>query len=92
MPGQDQRLVERAVLVHEYGHLLGLVDCGLPMQTPRADPDLPCHSRNRESVMSALGPSRSADQWLLRDGTGPVWRFDEHDWRDIRAYQAAQVG
>lgn len=43
--------LERAVLVHEFGHALGLVDRGAEMQRPHEDPDHPGHSSNRNSVM-----------------------------------------
>jgi hypothetical protein len=48
--GQDTE-VERAVLVHEFGHALGLVDRGAKMQTPHEDEEHEGHSSNRNSVM-----------------------------------------
>jgi hypothetical protein len=41
--------IERAVSLHEVGHLLGLVD--LFLQTGRADPEHPGHSPSQDSVM-----------------------------------------
>jgi hypothetical protein len=43
--------VEQAVLVHETGHAMGLVNNGAPMQTPHEDPNHPKHSNNPQSVM-----------------------------------------
>lgn len=41
--------IERAVLVHEFGHVLGLVDFGTPMVNDHEGQ--PNHSDNRDSVM-----------------------------------------
>lgn len=43
--------IERAVLVHEAGHQLGLVDNGIPMVTPHADAQHPAHDSNSACVM-----------------------------------------
>lgn len=43
--------VEKAVLVHEFGHAIGLVNNGLEMQRDHEDEDHPKHSSNQESVM-----------------------------------------
>lgn len=45
------RAIERAVLVHEWGHLLGLVNLTYTSQIDHEDPDHPGHSSNRDSVM-----------------------------------------
>lgn len=42
---------ERAVLVHELGHLFGLVDLTYRSEIDHEDPEHPGHSRNRGSVM-----------------------------------------
>lgn len=39
------------VLVHEFGHAMGLVDNGAPMKANHEDPGHPAHSNNRNSVM-----------------------------------------
>ncbi len=51
-------LVERAcnatftgTWLHEIGHVIGLVDNGLPMVEPHADPDHPAHDDDPESIM-----------------------------------------
>lgn len=43
--------IERAVLVHEWGHLLGLVNIGYESEIDHEDPEHPGHSSNRGSVM-----------------------------------------
>lgn len=49
LTGSDS--VFRAVLVHEFGHAMGLVDNGIPMVNNHEDPENPGHSSNRDSVM-----------------------------------------
>lgn len=39
------------VLVHEFGHAMGLVNAGAPMKTPHEDTSHPGHSSNTGSVM-----------------------------------------
>jgi hypothetical protein len=39
------------VLEHEFGHLMGLVDIGSPMQTPHSDPEDPAHCNNKDCLM-----------------------------------------
>lgn len=48
--GSSER-IERAVLVHELGHTLGLVELTYDSDHDRQDPDYPGHSANRDSVM-----------------------------------------
>lgn len=45
------RGIERAVLVHELGHLFGLVELTYDSDHDRQDPDHPGHSSDRSSVM-----------------------------------------
>lgn len=72
--------VERAVAVHELGHLLGLVD--LAIDTGRDDPEHPGHSTNPRSVMYW-----AVESSLLGDllGDGPPQRFDDQDRADLAA-------
>ena len=72
--------IEEAVLVHELGHLLGLVD--LARNTGRADPEHPGHSPNPQSVMYWAVESSVIGQVM----SGPPPRdFDEADRADLRA-------
>lgn len=72
--------IEDAVLIHELGHLLGLVD--LARDTGRADPEHPGHSRNRESVMYWAVESSLVTQVLAG---GPPRDFDRQDLADLTA-------
>ena len=79
--------VERTVLVHEFGHLFGLVDCGIPAVVERSDPDSACHSAASGSVMWAGIHHEWTLEQVLRDGAAPIGRFDQHDWEDLRHAQ-----
>jgi predicted Zn-dependent protease with MMP-like domain len=75
----EDREIEQAVLVHEFGHAMGLVNNPLPMVRNHEDPDHPHHSSNRNSVMyyaveTALGISGLTS--LPND-------FDADDRRDV---------
>lgn len=72
--------IEEAVVIHELGHVLGLVD--LARDTGRADPEHPGHSRNSRSVMYWAVESSLIGQVL----TGPPPRdFDQADLADLEA-------
>lgn len=80
--------VERAVLVHEFGHALGLVGCGIPEVRSHQAQEYECHSANKESVMwFIMHNSDDIRKYILEDGFSPVWRFDADDLADIRAAQ-----
>lgn len=72
--------IEDAVLMHELGHLLGLVD--LARDTGRADPEHPGHSPNRESVMYWAVESSLVTEVLTG---GPPRDFDRQDLADLAA-------
>lgn len=74
----DPRRIETAVVVHELGHLLGLVD--LELDTGRADPEHPGHSPNRGSVMYYAVESTLVGDLL---SGGPPTEFDAADRRDL---------
>lgn len=46
-----QTTIETAVLVHEFGHVIGLVNHGIDMVVDHEDRDHPRHSDNQRSVM-----------------------------------------
>ena len=77
-PLVSRRAVETAVLTHEVGHVLGLVD--LVLDTGREDPDHPGHSRNPDSVMYWAVESTLVGQ--LFSGPPPD-DFDNDDLRDL---------
>lgn len=90
LPGQSNATFERSILVHEFGHMLGLVGCGTPEAQPHAHADSPCHSASMASVMyPSVHTSEDPLTWALDDEMQPVWRFDADDWTDIHAYQRA---
>lgn len=77
-PFASERIIEEAVVVHEVGHLLGLVD--LVLDTGRDDPEYPGHSPNRESVMYWAVESSLVGQAL---GGPPARTFDAADRADL---------
>ena len=79
-PLVGRQAIEDAVLVHELGHVLGLVD--LARDTGRADKEHPGHSSNSASVMYWAVESSLVGQVL----NGPPPRtFDAQDLADLRA-------
>ena len=73
--------VERSVLVHEFGHTIGLVNNGLKMVKNHEDPQHRAHSTNKESVMYW-----AVDTTLGLAGlTGSIPNeFDSDDLADVR--------
>jgi hypothetical protein len=76
-------MLEKITVVHEVGHLLGLVDGGTPMVTPHEDPAHPGHSSDPNSVMywQAEGPGLAQ---MIQGGATPD-NFDSNDIADLRA-------
>jgi hypothetical protein len=72
--------IDDAVVLHELGHVLGLVD--LARNTGRADPDHPGHSKDTRSVMYWAVESSLVGQVL--NGPPPT-DFDADDLADLRA-------
>lgn len=85
LPKQARDEVERATLLHEAGHAMGLVNNGLPMVRDHEDAEHEGHSTNEDSVMywqvETLAGIREA---LLHDGAVPAY-FDADDRADMRA-------
>jgi len=72
--------IERSVVTHETGHLLGLVNIAYESQYNHADPQHPGHSKYQTSVM----------YWAIDDisvaallGRGPPDDFDRYDRADL---------
>lgn len=82
----ELRYVERAVIVHEMGHLLGLVDSGTPAQNEdriyQGDP-CKCHSNRQESVMYYAVESSNINN-IFDGGESIPYQFDRYDREDIR--------
>ena len=72
--------IEKAVLVHEYGHLLGLINMGYTSPHDHEDPEHPHHSNNDESVMDWAVESQ--DFYNQLDGEPPN-NFDSYDLDDL---------
>lgn len=81
--------VERAVVVHELGHLLRLVNIGYDSPRDREDPEYPNHSQNRDSVMFWAVESDLISQVL---GGPPPDTFDDADRADLEDIKAGDLG
>ena len=77
--------LEKAVGLHELGHILGLV--GLVVNADRQDADHPGHSSNRHSVMFWAVESSLVGQVL---GGSPPTEFDNDDLADLAAIRAGR--
>lgn len=77
--------IERAVLVHEFGHAAGLVNNGAPMQTNHEDPNNRAHSSNKNSVMYWAIETSGGLQELIDGGSSIPYQFDANDKADLRA-------
>lgn len=75
--------IERAVLVHEFGHILGLVNNGIPMKTPHEHSTEKKHSDNPNSVMT---PAVETTTNLFNIIGGLPTAFDADDKADICAF------
>ena len=82
----EERCVERAVLVHEFGHAAGLVNIGAPMVRPHEDPNNPGHSSNKQSVMYwAIEGSGSLLDLFGSSCSSIPYQFDADDKADLKA-------
>lgn len=85
LPPQAIQEIERATLLHEAGHAVGLVDNGLPQVRDREDPENEGHSSNPGSVMYwKVETTNGLRELLLDDGSVPD-TFDADDRVDIRS-------
>ena len=80
--------IEKSVLVHEYGHLVALVNNGYESPHDHEDPDHPNHSNNEESVMYWAIESQDIGNQI--DGTPPN-NFDSDDLDDLRLMREGQL-
>lgn len=63
--------LETAVLLHEVGHLLGLINKGSPVGSGHTDPDYPDHCNNKNCLMYHATETKKLSSILLK-GTIPV--------------------
>jgi len=82
------RDVEKSVLVHEYGHLLGLVNNGYTSPHDHEDPEHPNHSNNEDSVM--YWAVESQDLYNQLDGEPPN-NFDNYDLDDLKLMKEGKL-
>lgn len=80
--------IERAVLVHEIGHLFGLVNLTYTSPIDHEDPEHPGHSDNRGSVMFWAIESDAIAQ--VFNGPPPD-RFDDADRQDLEGLRSGRL-
>jgi hypothetical protein len=80
--------VEKSVIVHEVGHLLGLVNIVYESLYEHEDPDHPNHSNNEDSVMYWAIESTSIGSII--SGELPD-EFDEWDLQDLNDMKTGKV-
>ena len=80
--------IENSVLVHEYGHLLGLVNLVYKSPVDHEDEDHPGHSNNEDSVM--YWAVESADLSNIITGQLPD-EFDNDDLNDLAGMLSGEI-
>ena len=80
--------IENCVLVHEFGHLLGLVNLVYQSPVDHEDPDHPGHSNNDESVM--YWAVESSDISNIFTGQLPD-EFDQDDLDDLAGLKSGTI-
>ena len=86
VPTIEERCIERAVLVHEFGHVAGLVNVGTPMVRPHEDPEHPGHSSNQRSVMyHAVENTVDLFSFFTGGCSDIPYQFDADDKADLAA-------
>lgn len=83
----SSRAIERAVLVHELGHLFGLVNLTYRSDIDHEDPDYPGHSSNQRSVMYHAIESTLIGQ--VFSGPPPD-QFDDADAADLAGLKSGR--
>lgn len=83
--------LEAYTLVHELGHVLGLVDNGVPMASDHEDPQRPGHSSNPQSVMYHAAGLDRVLEGAPGDGGVLTHGFDAADLEDLRRVRDGEV-
>jgi hypothetical protein len=83
----SSRAIERAVLVHEFGHLFGLVNLTYESEIDHEDPQHPGHSSSQQSVMFHAIESTLIGQ--VFSGPPPD-RFDDADAADLAGLRSGR--
>jgi len=81
---------EAAVWTHEIGHVIGLVNIGVPMVEDHEDPEHPGHTTDEDGVMYwASERAAAADLLAARlAGGGPVFEFGPASRADVEAFRS----
>lgn len=80
--------IENSVMVHEFGHLLGLVNLVYTSPANHEDSEHPGHSNNEDSVMYWAIESLTVDAWL--NGDLPT-DFDQDDLDDLEGMKTGEL-
>jgi len=86
---QVSRFVEQATLVHEFGHVMGLVNNGVPMTSDHLDPEHPRHCTNERCVMFWQNEGASDMMLFVQQmiDEGSVIMFGNECLEDTRSYR-----
>ncbi len=77
--------IERSVLVHEFGHLLGLVNINYESEVDHEDPDHPDHCDHEDCVMNAVLETSEIANFVNGLSTKPPTDFESDCVDDLRA-------
>jgi len=80
--------VENSVMIHEFGHLLGLVNLVYTSPADHEDADHPGHSNNDDSVMYWAVESQSLGAFFSGDLPS---EFDEDDLADMEGMKSGDI-
>ena len=80
--------IENSVMLHEVGHLLGLVNCVYQSDIDHEDPEHPKHSNNEDSVMYWAVETVSISAWF--SGDLPT-EFDQDDLNDMEGMKSGEL-
>lgn len=78
----SEEILETAVLIHEFGHILGLVNNGTPMAQDHEDAQRPHHCDNENCLMYYASKSSDMLGFL---GSGSIPQLDTQCLNDLKA-------
>ena len=80
--------IEKSVIVHEFGHLLGLINNDYQSPHDHEDPDHPNHSNNEDSVMYWAIESQDIGNQIVGE---PPNNFDSNDLDDLKLMKEGKL-